>query len=834
MAERRGPAATYRLQLTPDFGFADAAALAEYLADLGVTHVYLSPVLEAAPGSMHGYDVVDHSRIREALGGEAAFRDMAARFRAHGLGIVLDIVPNHMAIPVPESLNRQLWSVLREGQGSEYARWFDIDWAGGDGRMLLPILGGPVSESMCDLTVGEAGGEPVLRYFDHVLPARAGTEKLPLPELLDAQHYRLAFWRDTATKLNWRRFFDITTLIGIRVEDPAVFEATHAVLLRLLAEGLVDGLRVDHPDGLADPRGYLRQLAEATGGAWVVAEKILAPDERLPGDWPCAGTTGYDALRVVDGLFVDPDAGGALTGEYARFAGAAGPGGVSEDFASVGLAAKREIASTVLAAEVTRLARLFAAVRPEPAGDAALDDIKTGLAEVLAAFEVYRAYVRRPEPSSPAAVTAVRSAVAAALTRLPEHLHPIAIAAGDLALGEEAAAGQAARAAGAAAAGAGAGAAKAAEFTVRFGQTTGPVLAKGIEDTASYRWPRLTALNEVGGDPDRFGVPGPEFHAFATHLATEWPATMTTLSTHDTKRQEDVRARLAVLAELPAEWSRRAAEWHARVTGIAPSAGAVDPATEYLLWQALVGTWPIDGERLSGYLTKAMREAKTHTSWTDQNAEYEDAVRQLAAAALADPVLRTSIEEFVSSISADATVNSLGAKLVQLTMPGVPDVYQGCELTGLSLVDPDNRRPVDFGRRRELLAALDAGHTHAGGLDAAKLLITARTLRLRREHPDWFVGGGYEPLTATGPAADHVVAFVRGGRAVTVATRLPRSLRRLGGWADTTLTLPSPAAWRDVLSGVTHAGNPVPLAELTKRSPIALLVPEARFIPEEQ
>jgi (1->4)-alpha-D-glucan 1-alpha-D-glucosylmutase len=829
LAERRGPASTYRLQLTPDFGFADAAAQAEYLADLGVTHVYLSPVLEAAPGSTHGYDVVDHSRVRAALGGEAGFRAMAARFHARGLRIVLDIVPNHMAIPVPESLNRQLWSVLREGEESDYAHWFDIDWAAGGERMLLPILGAPLPDCMADLALGEADGEPVVRYFDHVLPVRAGTETLPLPALLDAQHYRLAWWREASSRLNWRRFFDITTLIGVRVEVPDVFDATHATVLRLVANGLVDGLRVDHPDGLADPRGYLRRLAAATGGAWVVVEKILAPDERLPDDWPCAGTTGYDALRVVDGLFVDPDAGGALTAEYARFTSAAGPGGVPEDFASVGLAAKREVAATVLATEVTRLAVLLLAARPDlgvrpdlaarpdPPAGFTLADVQAAVAEVLAAFEVYRAYVHRAEPSSAVAVTAVRSAVAAALTRLPERLHPIAIVVGDLALGEESDEESGHEFS---------ETLPAAEFMVRFGQTTGPVLAKGIEDTASYRWPRLVALNEVGGDPDRFGVPVPEFHAFAAHLAAGWPATMTTLSTHDTKRQEDVRARLAVLAELPAEWRRRAAEWHSRAAEVVPAAGLVDPATEYLLWQTVVGAWPIDGERLAGYLTKAMREAKTHTSWVDQDTVYENAVRQLAAAALADPVLETEIDEFVSSISADATVNSLGAKIVQLTMPGVADVYQGCELTGLSLVDPDNRRPVDFARRRGMLAALDAGESRAGGLDAAKLLVTTRALRLRREHPDWFVEGTYEPLAATGAGADHVIAFVRGGRAVTVATRLPRGLRRRGGWADTALPLPSRSAWRDVLSGATHTGELISLAELTERAPVALLVAE--------
>jgi (1->4)-alpha-D-glucan 1-alpha-D-glucosylmutase len=823
------PVSTYRLQLTPHFGFAEAGALARYLADLGVTHVYLSPVLQAAPGSMHGYDVVDHAKISEELGGEPAFREMAARLRAHGIGIVVDIVPNHMAISAPESLNRQLWDVLKNGRASKYDRWFDIDWDAAGGRMLLPILGAPLHECIGDITLDETGeetGEPVVRYYDHVLPVRPGTEKLPLPGLLDAQHYQLGWWRTTITKLNWRRFFDVATLIGVRVEDPVVFSETHATVLRLVAEGLVDGLRIDHPDGLADPRGYLRRLAKETNGMWVVAEKILSVGERLPDDWPCAGTTGYDALRAVDGLFVDAGAGDALTAEYARFAAVSGPGGVPQDYASVALGGKREAAASLLIAEVARLARLLRDCRPE----AALEDARAVLAEVLAAFEVYRAYVYPPESPSVAAVTAVRDAVAAAATRLPERLRCLASAAGDLALfftGQEQAGQEQGGQEQAGQEQDDHGRGEAAEFAVRFGQTTGPVLAKGVEDTASYRWPRLVALNEVGNDPGRFGVPVGEFHAFAAHLARDWPTTMTTLSSHDTKRQEDVRARLAVLAEMPAEWGRRAIEWH----GLAGSSGdyeaQVGPDTEYLLWQTLVGTWPITEDRLSTYLVKVVREAKTHTSWIDPDEAYEKAVLDLGRTALGNPALSVSIEDFVTTIAADAAVNSLGAKLVQLTMPGVPDVYQGCELTGLSLVDPDNRRPVDFDRRAALLSALDSGEgTQMGGLDADKLLVTARTLRLRRDHPDWFLGG-YEPLHAEGSRADHVVAFAR-GRSVSVATRLPRGLRRHGGWADTALPLPPGIpAWRDVLTGTVVDRGRVLLSDLTDRFPVALLVPEA-------
>jgi (1->4)-alpha-D-glucan 1-alpha-D-glucosylmutase len=821
------PGSTYRLQLTPDFGFAEAAEAGDYLANLGVTDVYLSPVLDAVPGSMHGYDVTDHSRIRGELGGEEGFRAMAKRLRGLGLSIVVDIVPNHMAVPADLRLNRQLWSVLRDGRTSAYATWFDIDWEAQDGRMLLPILTGRLESSLGDLRVepdGGPDGEPVLRYFDHVLPLAPGTARLPMPGLLESQNYRLSSWRDASTELNWRRFFNITTLIGVRVEDPAVFDATHEVIVALMAEGLVDGLRIDHPDGLADPRGYLTRLASATNDAWVVVEKILEAGETLPADWACAGTTGYDALRIIDGLFLDPAAVGPLTGEYARFGRRAGDDSVALRFAGVAAAAKREAADQTLAAEVNRLARLVADVCP--GADEA--DARAVLVEVLAAFPVYRAYVHPGEPPSAAAADAIAGAVAEARGRLPRRLRGLAGDLGAVALGTQRPVSGAAG--------------RAAEFVVRFQQTTGPVLAKGVEDTAFYRWSRLLALNEVGGDPDRFGVLPGAFHTEAERLAAVWPATMTTLSTHDTKRQEDVRARLAVLAELPARWGSQVAQWHEQAMGPrfhGDTAAAVDPDTEYLIWQTLVGAWPISGERLADYLTKAVREADRRTSWTDQNTGYEAAVHALAARAIGDPELSESIGAFTAGIAADALANSLGAKLVQLTMPGVPDVYQGCDLSGLSLVDPDNRREVDFARRRALLADLDADRlslrdpAEAGGisLDAAKLLVTARTLRLRRARPEWF-SGGYTPLAAAGPAAAHVLAFARGGTvgggpAVTVATRLPVGLRARGGWPDTVLPLPGwGRGWVDVLTGAVFRGEHVPLGELMRALPVALLVPE--------
>ncbi len=843
MAERAGagdpsrvPGSTYRLQLRDSFGFERAAEQADYLAALGVTHVYLSPILQANPGSAHGYDVIDHALVSTDLGGENAFRAMVETFHRNGLGVVVDVVPNHMARPTPESLNKQLWSVLYQGRKSPYAHWFDVDWDAQDGRLLMPILGGPIEKCLDDLIIDTALRDPghhghsgpVLRYFDHVLPLRDGVADLPLGVLLAQQHYRLTDWHDAATQLNWRRFFDIDTLIAVRVEDPDVFNATHQVLLRLVDEGLIDGLRIDHPDGLADPAGYLDRLASATGRAWVVVEKILAPDEELP-DWSCAGTTGYDTLALVGGLFVDPAGEEPLTAEYVRFTGS------RQSFAEVQRDAKQAIADGTFSAELARLTRLFArAEYPALAGFGAAD-LHDVLVAVLAGFGVYRAYVTPGQPPPDTSSAVIRAAASSAREHLEEHLHPAldAVCAAVLGLGGTAqpqsqsqsqhgdASQQAAR----------------AELVVRFGQTTGPVLAKGVEDTAFYRWSRLAALNEVGGDPDIFGVSPARFHAEAGRLAGRWPATLTTLSTHDTKRQEDVRARLAVLAEWPQEWAHQVAEWHGLARWLTDGAAAQaterapEPDLEYLMWQTLVGAWLIGGERMGEYLGKAMHEAKTRTSWTVPRAGYESAVLGLADAVASDPELTAAVAGFVARIAPDARVNSLGAKLVQLTMPGVADVYQGCELTGLSLVDPDNRRPVDYQRRRRLLAALAAGPDQAVGLDAEKLLVTSRALRLRRDHPDWFAAG-YVPLGCQGPAAGHGVAFLRGEHAVTVVTRLPAGLRRRGGWADTVLPLPEPH-WRDVLTGVRHAGLRPPLAELTWRLPVALLIPD-RVYDEEQ
>jgi len=817
------PLSTYRLQLTPDFGFDDVAAVAPYLADLGVSHAYLSPILEAVSGSTHGYDVVDHSRLRSELGGAAAFERMRAALGVAGLGVIVDIVPNHMAVPTPASANAQLWSVLREGPASPYARWFDVDWSIAERAVMMPVLGARIGDAVAagEITLDRSGPEPVVRYFDHTFPVRPGTVDLPLPQLLDRQWYRLAYWRVADEELNYRRFFDIGTLAAIRVEDEAVFAATHRLLLGLLAEGGIDGLRIDHPDGLADPRGYLRRLATATGGAWVVVEKILEGSEELPADWDCAGTSGYDALAWVGGLFVDPEGAGPLRSLYA---------GISDqpaEFAAVSAETKRQVVEGSLRAEVARLVDTLVTICH---GDLALRDhtsrsLDECLVEMLVAFSAYRAYVVPGEEPDPAAVHRVEEAVASARAVLPEHRHPTLDVVRDLALGRH-----------------GRSPAK-DEFVVRFQQTTGPVMAKGVEDTAFYRWLRLAALNEVGGDPERFGVIPAEFHARSSRLQETRPTSMTTLSTHDTKRSEDVRARLSVLSELPDEWALALSGWRSAAAAYRPN--LVDANTEYLLWQTLVGAWPIGGERLWPYVEKAIREAKVQTSWTAPDVAYESTLREFVDAVLADDVVMTGVRSFVEQIAPHARVNILGQKLVQLTMPGVPDVYQGTELTSFVLVDPDNRRPADYDVRRRLLAHVGAGLDDAlddtgplptvndaddletsllaesmAALDREKLLLTTTALRLRREHPDWFgPAGAYAPVEVGTP---HAVAFTRAGEVVTVATRLSAGLAASGGFGDVTIQLP-PGAWTDRLTGRTYAGGEVGLADVLQVLPVALL-----------
>ncbi|MEY9212313.1 malto-oligosyltrehalose synthase [Thermobifida halotolerans] len=768
------PAATYRLQLRPGFTFDDAADVTDYLARLGVDAVYASPMLAAAPGSTHGYDVVDPTRASPALGGERGRTALAERLREQHLRLVLDIVPNHMSVADPAA-NPWWWDVLRHGRDSRYARCFDIDWS--SGPILVPVLaddGDDGAAALGELTVADG----CLTYYEHRFPLAEGTYGAgdnPL-EVMERQHYRLVAWRRQDAELNYRRFFDVATLAAVRVEDPAVLEATHGEVLRWVANGDVHGLRVDHPDGLSDPGGYLRRLRDRCDG-WIVVEKILAPGEDLPASWPVDGTTGYDALREVCGVFVDPAGEEPLT----AFAAAAG---VPTDFERVETECRRSVATTTLAAEVRRITALLRGVDVGRAREA--------VAELLTAFDVYRSYLPEGED------VWVRAVDRAAQRRpdLAEVLEHIdAEARADVR----------------------------GELARRIQQTSGMVVAKGTEDTALYRFTRFVALNEVGGAPERFGVPVADFHAAAEHREAVWPHTMTALSTHDTKRSEDVRARLAVLSEIPDEFTAAVRDWTAR-------AGLGEPTLNLLAWQTLVGAWPIGADRLRGYLLKAAREAKLRTSWVAPDAGFEREIDDWAERVLTEPDLAGGIAAFVDRVRGPGWSNALGQKLVHLLSPGVPDVYQGTELWDRSLVDPDNRRPVDYGERRRLLERLESGwHPPVDDTGAVKLHVVRQALLARRRRDL----AGYRPLRAVGPAADHCLAFARGSArdVVAVATRLPVGLRRAGGWRETALPLPwGRGDWVDVLTdrpvppsgggGLTVAG----LASLLDRYPVALLV----------
>ncbi len=888
------PLATYRLQLQPAFGFDDAAALAPYLAALGVTHVYTSPVLQAAPGSTHGYDVVDHARVNAELGGAGAHARMGAAFAAAGLGQVLDIVPNHMAI----TTGNVWWTdVLENGPSSRWAAYFDVDWEGPESKLrntvLIPVLGdhyGRVLEAG-DLVLVRDGGAFSVHYFDHRFPVSPATFGLPLalaaadlaaqalgdddeleflgaafsalppatavdavsvrnrhrdkevlkralarlcerpevaatldgavaringdPELLDAllerQNYRLAYWRAAGHELDYRRFFDITSLAGLRVEDPQVFSDTHALVLAWVAEGVVDGLRVDHPDGLRDPAGYLQRLRVGAPEAWLVVEKILEAGEELP-PWPVDGTTGYDFLNLVGGLFVDPAGEAPLTTAYADFTGE------PTDWEEVALARKRLVMREVLAADLNRLAHLFVAVckASRRYRDFTRHELHDVLGEVVAGFGVYRTYVGDDGTLAEADDAHLSAALDLALERRPDLDPELFELLGRVLRGRLE--GPAATA-----------------LLLRFQQVTGPVMAKALEDTAFYSYNRLVSLNEVGGDPGRFGVGLADFHGAMARTQHQWPTTMLASSTHDTKRSEDVRARIALLSEVPDDFSAAARRWAETNEGhrTRQSGGETwpDRNLEWLLYQTLVGAWPLTVDRALTYVEKATREAKVHTSWIDPVAAYDDAVRHFVERVLADEAFVADVGAFVDSIEGAARTNALAAQLVKLTAPGVPDLYQGTEVWDHSLVDPDNRRPVDFDRRARLLADLDdMGMTQilAGADDGLpKLHLTRVALKLRRRRPEVFgpgEPGRYRPLSTKGEAQDHALGFSRGDHVVTVVPRLVLGLRRRGGWGATTVELPS-GRWSNLLTGDAVTGGPVSLGGLLGTFPVALLAP---------
>ena len=890
---RHVPTATYRLQLHKEFTFDDAAAIADYLHALGISHVYSSPYLQAAPGSMHGYDVVDPQRVNQELGGAPAHERFCARLGETGLGQVLDIVPNHMSLGQE---NRYWWDVLENGPLSRYASYFDIDWQPQEERLrdkvLVPVLpdqygrvlqAGSIKVTRQGVRFEVEASEQAFPVAPVSLPViltraaeyaksdtlyflAASFGRLPSPEYVDRrtilardrdtvvlfrllarlcdeeprvceaidqsidelnknldalddflnqQNYRLAYWKTADQQLGYRRFFDVNTLIGVRMEREHVFEETHALLLEWLDRGVLDGIRIDHPDGLRDPLEYFLRLRDHAPTAWIVGEKILEPGEFLREHWPIEGTTGYDFLNQVNGVLVSPQGVAELRGIYTEFTGQPG------DFEPIAYDRKIAVAQEALGSDVNRLASLFVEIceanRNER--DYTRAEIRRAIRDLAACFRIYRTYVI---PARNEITDDDRLAISDAAECAKQHRQDIDGGLFDflrdvLTLEVPGK--------------------KESEFLLLFQQFTGPVMAKGVEDTAFYCFNRLIGLNEVGSDPGRDGFSPAEFHAYNEKMQATRPLTMTTLSTHDTKRSDDVRARLAVLSELPGRfrsalqrWSRINEEFRAR-----SSSGVEYPDrnTEYFYYQTLIGAWPLPLDRAQSYMLKAVREAKQQTSWVANNNDFEDALRSFIERTLAHQPFIEKLEEFVARILDAGRINSLAQTLLKSIAPGVPDLYQGGELWDLSLVDPDNRRPVDYDMRRKLLEELQ----QLSGNDIAvqimrradeglpKLWTIHQALLLRREHPEWFgAEAAYTPLLAEGSKSEHVLACMRSDSVIAIAPRLPLTLG--GSWRRTRLTLPG-IRWHNRLTREDVPGGSIEVDKLLRHFPVALLVPAA-------
>jgi len=955
------PVATYRLQFNRDFTFADACRIVPYLHRLGITHIYASPFLKARAGSPHGYDIVDHNTLNPEIGDTAAFNDYISALQQHGMGQLLDIVPNHMGVGGDD--NGWWLDVLENGEASRYAAYFDIDWHPVNpalhNRVLLPFLGdhygkilergelkplfvpgqgsfgvryhehlfpldprtyprllehvrdalaqqtgagreaaGPLSALVADCKAiprrtalsaprraqrHERGAACKRRLaelcreypevstgIDHIVARFGGTPGEPasfdpLHRLLEAQAYRLAYWRVASDEINYRRFFDINELAGIRMDNNAVFDATHRRVEQLLADGQVHGLRIDHPDGLSDPCDYCRRLQHLSPVAdtpdhgttrYLLLEKILASHEHLPADWPVAGTTGYECAHLLNGLFVNPGAERRLGRLYTLFTG------LTADFDQVLYECRKLIIHTSLSSELSVLANLASAIAGSDrhTRDFTYHRLREALAELVAGFPVYRTYITRRGDSqqdrrymqwaieqakqrSPAVDVEVFDFLQGLLEppRRGRHISLVQR--------------------------------RHEQFVLRFQQYTAPVMAKGMEDTAGYVYNRLVSLNDVGFDPRSFGISVSAFHHENRRRLADWPHSMITTSTHDSKRGEDVRARINVLSEVPREWQQHLLRWRRvnhRKKRLVGGLRAPSRNDEYLLYQTLVGSWPLASldtagldafrERIEAYMLKAIREAKRHTSWINPDRDYEKAMCHFVRALLDDPERNPFLADFLpfqQRIAVFGLLNSLSQLLLKLTVPGVPDIYQGNELWAFNLVDPDNRRPVDYRRRQEMLQALADASNKGSNLPAllrelrdgivdgrAKLYLTWKVLHLRREHPGLFAEGRYLALDSEGPAADRLCTFARCFEDTEVLVVAPRwfALGDAGNstaagtgstWQDTRVRCPEPepaADYRNILSGEQVQSRPhgdgcwLNAAELLESFPVALLL----------
>jgi (1->4)-alpha-D-glucan 1-alpha-D-glucosylmutase len=952
------PRATYRLQLNRDFTFAQARAIVPYLAALGISHCYISPFLKARPGSLHGYDIVDHNSLNPEIGSAEEFDSFVGALHEHDMGLILDIVPNHMGVMGSDNV---WWlDVLENGEASAYASFFDIDWHPLkdelQSKVLVPVLhdhyGAVLESGELKLVFHPERGEFDISYRNHRFPvnprvyprilqratgtlgAKLGDQNLDLlefqslitafghlparqevssdrmvernrdkeinkrrlaevcartpeiaaaiheavesingtpadpksfdelHELIKAQAFRLANWRVASDDINYRRFFDTNDLAGLCMENETVFEATHRLVLKFVADGKVDGLRIDHPDGLYDPTQYFERLRNGIAVAinnsedesrYVVIEKILTGTERLPSQWPVCGTTGYDFANLVNGLFVDPAAVTRFERIYRNFIGD------EINFDDLDYRCRKLVIRVALASELNVLADQLTriALSKRHTCDFTLNSLREALTEVVASFPVYRTYVSSTGVSEND-VHYIRAAIASAKWRSPaadtsvfDFIREVLLT--HIAEGQDAAYRNAVTA-----------------FAMKFQQFTSPVIAKGLEDTAFYRYHRLISLNDVGGDLHRFGITTAEFHAANQDRLRDWPHTMLATSTHDSKRSEDVRARINVLSEIPALWRLRVRDWRRFNRGhrsLIAGKPAPSPNDEYLLYQTLVGAWPSEPlgdannrkifcERIQNYILKAIRESKQNTSWINQNSAYETAVSSFVNALLTPSVKNRFLTDFVPFQRQVARIglwNSLSQTLLKLTSPGVPDIYQGNDLWDFSLVDPDNRRPVDYSHSQELFEGVRKWSSNPDGISVRRLLETPddgrlklyliwKTLCLRKQWPEVFQRGKYLPLTVQGTRANHVVAFLRNDDHTSVLVVAPRLVAGLLGdsdlpplgstvWEETHVLLPHPGSFETYRNAFTGAVKPlpgaearIPLSELLADFPVALCI----------
>ncbi len=897
------PRATYRLQFRNGMGFREAEALVPYLGSLGVSHLYASPIFAAAPGSTHGYDVTNVARLAPELGGPRGFESLAAALKRHGLGLIVDFVPNHMGA----STHNPWWlDVLEWGAASVYAEHFDIDWSAA--KLIVPALGasygrelengafglhfddedGGITFSYGALTlpltppsyaqllskidrdefaelarrfiaaapedsaglkqdiVNAATADPSLRAAIRQALAETTADVEAMHTLHEAQIWRLTYWRAARETLTYRRFFEIADLVGLKVERSSVFDNVHARLLELVAEGSVDGIRLDHIDGLADPKGYLEKLQSTIGGEepfYLVVEKILGAEEELRADWPIAGTTGYEFIRSVANLLVDPGGEAGATAAYSDFLGA------EVDYIALELENKRRMLARNLAGELDALKDMARALaeRHRSTRDLGSDTLRRAIMELIAALPIYRTYVDVAGASDADRAYIQEAVVAAKTTREVEDESALDFLERVLLLDFTEAEDQAV----------------ALEFAARFQQTTGPVMAKAVEDTLFYRYNRLIGLNEVGGEPERFGAPPGRFHKDMTRRLASQPLGLSTSSTHDTKRGEDARARLYTLSEMPDAWGQAAGRWSQTNERLKAELGGLmvpEPEVEWGFYQALLGAWPATlipedregmsdlAERMVQFMLKAVREAKVYTSWTAQDGDYEGAIEAFTRRALDPQASRRFFDDFLKTchpIFVAGALNGLTQTLVKMIAPGVPDIYQGAEFWDFSLVDPDNRRPVNFTARREALEQSRAADPSALVADwmsgAVKMHVIETSLALRNAHPDLFASGDYVPLAADGPLAEHIVAFARvraAGAVIAVAPRLALGLLESEAvplippedWHGTRIVLPQSLQsrnWRDAFAGATLAAEAsIAVEEILTPFPVALLVAE--------